>query len=492
MHKFFLTLLSVLLFYYSNAQTEIDALRYSRNDIVGTARFSAMAGAYGALGADFTTLSYNPAGIGFYQFSELTFTPSIGNVVATSYFGGGRNEDEKFNSNFSNFGYVVSSPLNGSEWKRLNFAVGYNRTANYKTRTYISGYNSTSSMVENFLSKASGDIISALNPEHAELAFWTDLIDLENNDTVNDWYKYDNGQYISHVNGESNKKQEKEISSTGFSGEYVFSVGTSYEDRIYLGATIGMPRIDYYEKSTYTESELETINLADTSVRLDYFDYNEELSVTGKGFNLKIGVIARLNDWIRLGGAYHSPTYYNMEEDYSKSIIAVWNDRVESEQFPKDLPAYFDYELRTPWKAIGSVAINIKKKGLITADIEIIDYASAKFNSDNYKFSNENDVINSLYTKATNIRLGGEMKYKPFRIRAGYALYGSPYKDNAELDRKSYTFGLGVDKGHFIVDFAYVFSEGNDEHFMYSSDLVDAANIITTSHNFLFTLGLRY
>ena len=63
---------------------------------------------------------------------------------------------------------------------------------------------------------------------------------------------------------------------------------------------------------------------------------------------------------------------------------------------------------------------------------------------------------------------------------------------NAELDRKSYTFGLGVDKGHFMVDFAYVFSEGNDEHFMYSSDLVDAANIITTSHNFLFTLGLRY
>ena len=110
MHKFFLTLLSVSLFYYSNAQTEIDALRYSKSDIVGTARFSAMAGAYGALGADFTTLSYNPAGIGFYQFSELSFTPSFGNMIATSYFGGGRNEDEKYHTNFSNFGYVVSSP----------------------------------------------------------------------------------------------------------------------------------------------------------------------------------------------------------------------------------------------------------------------------------------------------------------------------------------------------------------------------------------------
>lgn len=478
MHKFLLTLLSVSLFYYSNAQTEIDALRYSRNDIVGTARFSAMAGAYGALGADFTTLSYNPAGIGFYQFNELTFTPSFGNMIATSYFGGGRNEDEKYHSNFSNFGYVVSSPKSGNEWKRLNLAFGYNRTANYKKRIFISGENTNTSMIDNFVANAQGNTIGNLNSFTELLAWNTYLFDPL--DTI------DNGNYISKLNSSLSKKQEKVINSSGSAGEYVFSVGTSYEDRIYLGATIGMPSIDYYENSTYTESEF-----ADTAAHLQSFDYSEELTTSGRGFNLKVGVIARLNDWVRLGGAFHSSTYYDMEDEYSTAITAVWNDTLGTMYDPSPF-GYFNYELKTPWKAIGSVAINIKKKGLITADIEIIDYASAKFNSDNYKFSDENAVINSLYTKATNIRLGGEMKYKPFRIRAGYALYGSPYKDNTELDRKSYTFGLGVDKGHFMVDFAYVFSEGNVEHFMYSSDLVDAANIITTSHNFLFTLGLRY
>ena len=478
MHKFLLTLLSVSLFYYSNAQTEIDALRYSRNDIVGTARFSAMAGAYGALGADFTTLSYNPAGIGFYQFSELSFTPSFGNMIATSYFGGGRNEDEKYHSNFSNFGYVVSSPKSGNEWKRLNLAFGYNRTANYKKRIFISGENTNTSMIDNFVANAQGNTIGNLNSFTELLAWNTYLFDPL--DTI------DNGNYISKLNSSLSKKQEKVINLSGSAGEYVFSVGTSYEDRIYLGATIGMPSIDYYEKSTYTESEF-----SDTAAHLQRFDYSEELTTTGRGFNLKLGVIARLNDWVRLGGAFHSSTYYDMEDEYSTAITAVWNDTLGTMFDPSPF-GYFNYELKTPWKAIGSIAINIKKKGLITADIEIIDYASAKFNSDTYKFSDENAVINSLYTKATNIRLGGEMKYKPFRIRAGYALYGSPYKDNAELDRKSYTFGLGVDKGHFIVDFAYVFSEGSDEHFMYSADLVDAANITTTSHNFLFTLGLRY
>ena len=478
MQRLLFTLLSVSLFYNSNAQTEIDALRYSQNNIVGTARFSAMAGAYGALGADFTTLSYNPAGIGFYQFSELTFTPSVGNAVATTYFGGEKNEDEKFHSNFSNFGYVVSSSKSGNEWKRINLAFGYNKTANYKKRTYISGENNSTSMIDNFVSNAQGNTIENLNSFTELLAWNTYLFDPL--DTI------DNGNYISNLNSSLSKKQEKVINSNGSSGEYVFSVGTSYEDRIYLGATIGMPSINYYEKSTYTESEF-----TDTAAHLQSFDHNEELTTTGKGFNLKVGVITRLNDWIRVGGTLHSPTFYDMEDEYSTAITAVWSDTLGT-KYDSSPFGYFNYELKTPWKAIGSVAINIKKQGLITADIEIVDYASAKFNSDSYKFSDENEVINSLYTKATNIRLGGEIKYKPFRIRAGYALYGSPYKANSEFGNESVSFGLGVDRGHFIADFAYVFSEGSDEHFMYSSDLVDAATITSTKHNFLVTIGLRY
>jgi len=479
MKKLLFTFLSVSLFYYSNAQTEIDALRYSKLDIVGTARFSAMAGAYGALGADFTTLSYNPAGIGFYQFNELTFTPSIGNVIAASYFGGGGNEDEKFNSNFSNFGYVVSSPKNGNEWKRLNLAFGYNRTANYKKRTYINGENSSTSMIDNFVANAQGNTINNLNSFTELLAWNTYLFDPV--DTI------DNGNYISNLNSSLSKKQEKVINSSGSSGEYVFSVGTSYEDRIYLGATIGMPSIDYYEKSTYTESDF-----ADTVAHLESFDYDEEFTTTGTGLNLKLGVIARLNDWVRLGGAFHSPTWwYKMEDEYNTTITAVWNDTLGT-MYNSSPFGYFNYELKTPWKAIGSVAINIKKQGLITADIEMIDYSSTKFNSDTYKFTDENNIINDSLTQAINIRLGAEMKYKPFRIRAGYALYGSPYKVNSEFSNESFSFGLGVDKGSFIADFAYVFSEESDEHFMYSSDLVDAATITSTKHNFLVTIGLRY
>ena len=113
-------------------------------------------------------------------------------------------------------------------------------------------------------------------------------------------------------------------------------------------------------------------------------------------------------------------------------------------------------------------------------------------NSDTEKFTEINTLINTTYQKTTNIRLGGELKYKPFRIRGGYALYGSPYKEKIELERKSYTFGIGIDRGYFIIDFAYVLTEGTDEHFLYSADLIAPTTLVSTTHNVLFTLGLRY
>ncbi|MCK4360276.1 MAG: hypothetical protein KAV70_00910, partial [Bacteroidales bacterium] len=46
------------------SQNSVDALRYSKITFGGTARYMGMCGAFGALGADFSVLSTNPAGIG--------------------------------------------------------------------------------------------------------------------------------------------------------------------------------------------------------------------------------------------------------------------------------------------------------------------------------------------------------------------------------------------------------------------------------------------
>lgn len=49
------------------AQTEADALRYSRIFPFGSARVTAMGGAFGALGGDLSVATMNPGGIGVFR-----------------------------------------------------------------------------------------------------------------------------------------------------------------------------------------------------------------------------------------------------------------------------------------------------------------------------------------------------------------------------------------------------------------------------------------
>jgi hypothetical protein len=88
----------------AKAQTDADAFRYSGSSITGTARYTSMSGAFGALGGEFSGLSTNPAGIGIYRSSEVTFTPSIYAANTKSTFLGNQISENKFNFNFGNAG----------------------------------------------------------------------------------------------------------------------------------------------------------------------------------------------------------------------------------------------------------------------------------------------------------------------------------------------------------------------------------------------------
>lgn len=71
MKKLFL-FIGILSMSFLSAQDITDALRYSQQDILGTARYRAMSGAFGALGGDLSALQINPAGSAvFFKSSWL-------------------------------------------------------------------------------------------------------------------------------------------------------------------------------------------------------------------------------------------------------------------------------------------------------------------------------------------------------------------------------------------------------------------------------------
>ena len=111
-----------------NAQNEVDALRYSTQNNLGTARFSAMGSAFGSLGGEFSALSLNPAGIGMYQFSEFTFTPTFNLNSTKSYFNGTNTADFNTTLEIGNLGLVFTIPNSDTDWKRVNIAIAVSYT----------------------------------------------------------------------------------------------------------------------------------------------------------------------------------------------------------------------------------------------------------------------------------------------------------------------------------------------------------------------------
>src|ERR1700758_4677650 len=77
MIKKILIILSGFSGYLGFAQDDIDAMRYSQTAAYGDARFTAMAGSFGALGANLSCMNFNPAGIAMYRNGEFVFTPGI-------------------------------------------------------------------------------------------------------------------------------------------------------------------------------------------------------------------------------------------------------------------------------------------------------------------------------------------------------------------------------------------------------------------------------
>ena len=78
-------------------QNEEDVYRYSQLQFGGSARSQGVAGAFGAVGADFSVLSTNPAGMGRYRESDFSFTPTINFSSNQTDFKGNVSNDSKQN-----------------------------------------------------------------------------------------------------------------------------------------------------------------------------------------------------------------------------------------------------------------------------------------------------------------------------------------------------------------------------------------------------------
>lgn len=481
------------------AQGVDDVLRLSnQNGLYGTARYVSLGGAFGALGADFTSLSNNPAGLGVYRSSEFTLTPSLKYRADDTKYIGSKYSDSRTRFMFDNIGLVASFKTLKEEEVGLvmvNFGLGYNRIKDFYSETTAIGANNSYSILDYFAGIANGNDWYDMSPDsdwnpyrqsnapwEAIMAWNTFLIDtLAGSDT-----EYQPPLYVG-----DGVYQDQSISSEGGIGEYTFSVGANFSNKFYVGATIGVQSVYFRQTTYYAESAYE-----DNVVSANLFksmNYNQDLLVEGNGVNFKLGFIYRPTTELRLGLAAHTPTFYNLDEKYSATMSSDFNLGPSSAQTPIN---FYDYKIETPYKVIGSVAYTFGKVGLISADYEYVDYSTMRFGKggDGYRFIDENQTIKNVFTNAHNVRVGAEVWIGQLALRGGYAYFGSPYNDDLELSSSAtnaFSGGFGLRMDNFFLDWAYQRVMYSDTYVPYATEY-EIIERDVNQNRFMLTIGFKF
>lgn len=478
-----ITIIAFMLLFASQffAQNASDVLRYSYLQPGGTARYVGAGGAFGALGAEFGGISQNPAGLALFRSDELTLTPSLHFANTEAKLEGGEAYiDNKSKFGFDNVGLVFNTTPSSSKWKTFNFAIGYNRQADYNHAIYYEGKSDSSIMVGFFEDYKDG----VTDPFGNDLAVAAGAIFQDTSGNVH----YD---FEGRENEIINRGQA--ITTFGRMNEMAISFAGNYDEKLMVGFTVGVPFVNYRLEGEYIESDPNGVVEV-----FDQLTYTEYLRTSGVGVNLKLGVIYKVSQALRLGAAFHTPTALALTDSYGNTFAYEYtlNGLAES-GFAKADSEPFDYKLRTPWRASASAALVVKKIGFLSADVEWIDYAASRFNftadvasQENQKYEREvNSEIQNDYQQAMNMRLGAELALDEFRLRGGFNLLGKP-GDGATGFNTGISAGAGVRGKSFYLDLGWRRGQGEGSVQSYAGAPVANTKVVT--NDFLLTVGFKF
>lgn len=332
------------------SQGVVDALKYSQQDIRGTARYMGMAGAFGALGGDITTLSQNPAGIGVYRNSDIAATIDLSNQVSSVNTAGNRMSDSKFNVSCNNFGFVWTVRFNQEALKNLNFGFAYNKQKSFD-RSYKAGYSGITGA-----SSLSG-YIAHLSEGYsvADLAYPDNTATREELDLLNSRYlpQYEPEKDNFSITLATRRDQVDYINENRLSGlpgkEYTFT---------------GTIKGDFPEGSLPTSLEL----VVKTGAQVIFIKNDPER----RWVNGTIGMISDITPDEKIEVVLESGEMYELERCVWENIKYTYNEKEKTIE-ESVLGTFLQFPIRLAW------AITVHKSQGLTFNRVIVDFTGGAF-----------------------------------------------------------------------------------------------------------------
>jgi hypothetical protein len=472
------------IFGLAKAQGDYEAFTFSQTDYLGTARFMGAGGAFGATGGDFSALSTNPAAIGLFKRNEVTITPMMLNFNYTdTRYNGDLSSAQKFKYTVPQAGIVSTHDIRReNEWKSWQFGFGYNRIMDFNNK-FRAGTVTHNTLMDMVLDNVNGIDYNNLSGD-GYLAWHSWLIDTIPGAT-NRYYSFFSNEDI---------EQRAVVTRTGAIDEMIFSVGGNYSDKLYIGGTLAFPFLDFKEVTSYYEEPATQDNIAGIT---DYNLYSEQRN-TGTGVNFKLGIIYQPADFVRIGAAFHTPTYYwKIKDNFYRSLIANYSNGNNSSNGNNDwfYSNYNTFTLTTPLKFNIDASFLIAKRAFIAAEYEFQDYGMATLYNDSYDYIRENEAIREKFGVSHSLRVGGEVNVtQSFALRAGYRLKTSPYKltDSPYNNTVHYiSAGLGFRGKVIFADLAYVLRMCKDSYWLYDPTGIPC-NYEAKTHSVVATIGCKF
>lgn len=301
---------------------------------------------------------------------------------------------------------------------------------------------------------------------------------------------------------------------TGGIDEFTLNTSFNFNDRVYLGLTLGLYDVNYRKYSWYDESY-------DDNWGYSLESWNR---TKGTGFDVKIGAIVRPFEYspLRIGLAIHTPTFYTLTNE-TEALLAYegmedgnhqyWDDEISTYDELGGRVASTKYKLHTPWKYNFSLGYTVGSALALGAEYEYQDYSSMKFRYTDYQGGSmywETGEAKDKLKGVSTLRLGAEYKFVPeFAFRVGYNLSTAAFKkeawkqlpDNSILtdtdfaNTKSvsdYTFGFGYRGKSFYADLAYRLHTYKEDFYAFDHEYLQATKVDNNRHQVLLTLGARF
>lgn len=466
-----------------HAQSAMDALRYGNIRVLGTSRHMASGGAMGALGADFSVIATNPAGIAAFRRSDFSLAPSLQFRTTDSRLTndptGPVNRQDRTVFALESAGAVFATKPRNFRWPNINFGLGVVRLADFNQRFFFDGV-SRGSIVDRFQDQANAGIFSDFE---SNLAIDAEALFQLQGDN---FYFSDFGDAPNALVGKT-----QQVTQRGSINEIEFNIAANYDEKLFFGATIGLPILQYEYEKIYRE-----FNDFGEVPNFEFLEFTEGLETNGVGVNLKLGLIYRVVQAVRLGFAFHTPTRYRLEDRFLNDFIYEFT---LDDEFISNLAlspeGLFEYTLSTPWRIIGSAGFLIGRFGFLSAELEYLDFTNSRFRFNGFPQDEAlaNETVNMELDKALIMRFGGEVALGKLRLRGGLGILPTGMASDSGTDI-SWSAGLGYRAKSFYVEAGYRQFDADAQYrpYLVSRDTEPLVNNQVGTSNASLTLGFRF